>query len=79
MMRVELAASDDAVALAGLALAIEELGGVPADGDEWGPPGTGLNRYRCGGDELTVFVDAWAVDVAGPDELVKRVLAKLAE
>ena len=26
------------------------------------------------GETLTVFVDAWAVDLEGPDELVRRVL-----
>jgi hypothetical protein len=37
-----------------------------------------VNRFAVGPDELTVYVDAWGVDVAGPDPLVQRVLAAMA-
>jgi hypothetical protein len=38
---------------------------------------TGLSRFRVGFEVLTVFADAWLVDLEGPDELVQRVLAEL--
>mgnify|MGYP000913353905 CR=1 FL=1 len=52
---------------------IDRLGG------EVGPAlGVGVQRFRIGGDELTVYKDAWGVDVAGPEPLVRRVLAGMA-
>jgi hypothetical protein len=53
---------------------IRELGGRGDDGDA---AATGVQRFRFGADEVTVFADSWAVDVAGPDELVRRILAAL--
>ena len=78
MTRVDLCHSDDEDTKARLLEVIAELGGRSAgDADDAGL-GAGVNRFRVGGDELTVYVDAWGVDVAGSDALVKRVLAAMA-
>ena len=78
MTRVDVCHSDDHDTVARLVEVIAELGGrSDADSDDPGL-GTGLHRFRVGGDELTVFKDAWGVDLAGPDALVRRVLAAMA-
>ena len=79
MTRVDICASDDHAAVARLLEAIAALGGMSADGWAETPLGTGLNRFLFPAGELTVFKDAWAVDVAGPAELVQQLLAALAD
>lgn len=39
--------------------------------------GPGLSRFRRGESELTVFIDAWYVDMAGPSDGVREVLAAM--
>jgi hypothetical protein len=39
--------------------------------------GVGLSEFRRGADELTVFIDAWVVDIAGPEAAVREVVAAL--
>ena len=41
--------------------------------------GSGVYYGTADGQALTVFVDAWGVDLEGPDELVKRVTEHLAD
>ena len=78
MTRVDVCHSDDFDTLDLLLATIGELGGT-ADGDDPGRGlGVGLHRFRVGADELTVFVDAWGADLAGPDPLVRRVLDAMA-
>ena len=77
MTRADICASDDHETLARLQAVLGELGGVADDTWHDSPLGTGLSRFRFGPDEVTVFADAWAVDVAGPDPLVNRILAAL--
>jgi hypothetical protein len=79
MTRAEICASDDYDAVDRLQAVLAELGFV-AD-DTWHDTliGTGLTRYRLGDDELTVFRDAWVVDVAGPESLVKQVLERMGQ
>lgn len=38
--------------------------------------GIGVNHYRLkiAGETLSIFADAWSVDIDGPDALVERVL-----
>lgn len=74
MIRVDVCASDDFDAIARLQAALVAVG-VLAD-DTWHdtPLGTGLTRFRKGNAELTVFRDAWVVDLAGPEGLVNEVL-----
>jgi hypothetical protein len=74
-MTSELPCSADHDTQARLQTVLSELG-IVAD-DTWHDEpgfGTGVTRYRFGDQELTVFKDVWIVDLAGPDELVNRVL-----
>ena len=79
MTRAEICASDDFEAIDRLQAVLAELGVVADDTWHDTPVGTGLTRYRRGDDELTVFRDAWIVDVAGPDDLVRRVLERMGQ
>jgi hypothetical protein len=79
MLRADICAADDFDTQARLAEALRDLGFVADDTWHDDPTfGVGLTRYRLGGQELTVFKDAWVVDVAGPDEPVNAVLRALA-
>jgi hypothetical protein len=72
-MRVEICASDDYDTRERLLAALAELGAAP-DGSWESALGVGLNRFRVGLDTLSVFIDAWVVDLDGPDQLVRRVV-----
>jgi hypothetical protein len=74
LYRVDLCHAGDADTLARLADVVHDLGGV-IDGGELG---VGLNRILVAGGELTVYQDAWGADLAGPEPLVRRVLAAMA-
>jgi hypothetical protein len=69
-VRVEVCASDDYDTRDMLFAALAEVG-ARSDGE---PAGAGLHRFAHADGELSVFVDAWVVDVAGPDHLVRQVL-----
>ena len=79
MTRVDLCASDDHDTKDLLLTVIHEVGGT-SEAEDWHEAGlgVGLHRFRVGADELTVFVDAWGVDLAGPEPLVRRVLVAMA-
>jgi hypothetical protein len=74
-MRTDICAREDHDTQVDLLDALAAIGASP---DDDGPPGvpfpTGLHRFRAGHQALTVFVDAWLVDLEGPDELVQRVV-----
>ncbi|MDB5308767.1 MAG: hypothetical protein JWO38_2969 [Gemmataceae bacterium] len=76
MKRADICASDDHDTIDQLLAALQTLGGQ-LDGEDHAL-GVGLHRFRFPDGELSVFIDAWSVDVAGPAELVDRVLAILA-
>lgn len=79
-MRIDICTTEDETAKAALLAALATVGAHydSADSDEC-PLGVGLHRFRtAGGAALTVFADAWGVDLEGPDDLVNRVLAILA-
>jgi hypothetical protein len=78
MTRTDICAADDHAAIERLQAVLHELGVVADDTWHDSPIGVGLTRFRRGSDELTVFKDAWLVDIAGPDELVREILAALA-
>jgi hypothetical protein len=79
-MRVDLCAREDYPTQAKLLEAFAVIGAYPDDDRELEVPlPCGLLRFRVGSRFLTVFSDAWAVDLEGPDELVNRVLAELRE
>lgn len=69
--------SDERVA-ADLLAAIHQLGGRFRDGEAEGDLGSGLHHFRLPAGEVSVFVDAWEIDLAGPVELVEQILAALA-
>lgn len=71
-MRADICASDDYAARDRLVGALIALGGQhEGDGEALG---VGLHRFRLPTGALTVFIDAWCVDLDGPDELVRQVL-----
>ncbi len=76
-MRADICASDDYATRDRLLAAVAELGGAgEGDGE---PLGIGLHRFRFPGGELSVFIDAWHVDIAGPDELVRQVIQLMSD
>jgi hypothetical protein len=78
-MRTDICPREDHATQAALLGALACVGAYPDDDfDLEVPLPTGLLRFRAGAEFLTVFVDAWAVDLEGPDELVRRVLAAMA-
>ena len=77
MKRLDICASDDHDTIARLVAAVHALG-VEWEGEDESL-GVGLHPFQFPEGELSVFVDAWVVDVAGPDELVDRLLAILAD
>ena len=80
-MRVDICTREDADTQAALLATLAEVGATPDDLDavESVGFGSGLHRFRTpAGDVLTVYADAWGVDLEGPDAAVNRVLAILA-
>lgn len=75
-MRAEVCASDDYDTRDKLFAALAAVGAhSDGAGDSAGAPaGVGLYRFAHPDGDLSVFVDAWVVDVAGPDQLVEQVL-----
>jgi hypothetical protein len=78
-MRTDICAREDEATQSALLEALAGVGAAPEDDSPAEVPfPTGLSRFRVGFEALTVFVDAWSVDLEGPDELVKRVLELMA-
>jgi hypothetical protein len=81
---VDICAREDAATTDALLAALTAVGAGYDEADAPDPSesslGVGLHRFRtAGGERLTVFVDAWGVDLEGPDGLVNRVLDHLAD
>ncbi|MFO0823059.1 MAG: hypothetical protein U0792_08050 [Gemmataceae bacterium] len=80
MMHVTICTREDYATQAKLLEAFAVMGVYPEDEfDMEVPLPTGFLRFRLGTEFFDVFSDAWVVDLQGSDELVKRVLAVLAE
>ncbi|MBA4190385.1 MAG: hypothetical protein C0467_20550 [Planctomycetaceae bacterium] len=78
-MRVDICSREDYTTQAALFEAFAQVGAYPEDDFEMEVPlPTGFMRFRVGTEILTVFSDAWNVDLEGSDEVVKRVLAAMA-
>ena len=77
MLRVDICASHDHETQMQLQSVLQSLGIVADDTWHDSPLGVGLQRFRHDEQELTIFKDAWIVDLAGPDKLVNRVLAAM--
>ncbi len=78
MTRIDVCASDDYEGIARLQAVLGELGWVADDTWHDSPLGVGLTRFRNGADELTVFRDAWVVDLAGSAAAANAVAERLA-
>jgi hypothetical protein len=74
VLRVDICTSDDFDTISRLQAALVAVGVVADDTWHDSPLGTGLTRFRKGDAELTVYKDAWIVDLAGPESLVNEVL-----
>ena len=78
-MRTEICAREDVATQTAL---IEALAAIGASLDDDSPLDvpfpTGVSRFHLGAETLTVFADAWLVDLEGPDEAVRRVLESMA-
>ena len=73
-MRTDICAREDEAAQTALLEALSAVGAAPEDDFTLEVPfPTGLHRFRVGFEYLTVFADAWLIDLEGPDELVERV------
>ena len=74
-MRTDICAREDVATQAALLEALASIGAAPDDDSPLDVPfPTGLSRFRVGGETITVFADAWLVDLEGPDERVHELL-----
>jgi hypothetical protein len=77
-MGVNICYTDDLATQTALLDALAAVGARPDDDAQLDVPlSIGLRRFRVGFETLSVFVDTWCVDLEGPDELVRGVLAVL--
>ena len=77
-MRVDICARDDYAMQGALLEALAQVGAYPDEDFELEVPlPTGFLQFRAGTEFLTVFADAWVVNLDGPDALVRRVLAEM--
>ena len=74
--RADICGGDDYESLARLQRVLSALGWVADDTWHDSPLGVGLTRFRRDAAELTVYRDAWAVDLAGEPADVEQVLAE---
>jgi hypothetical protein len=78
-MRTDICARDDYPTQAALLEALGRVGAFPdEDFDLEVPLPTGFLQFRAGTEFLTVFSDAWVINLEGPDDLVQRVLDAMA-
>jgi hypothetical protein len=71
-MRADICESSDGAAVARFRDALRRLG-AKLDQKSWAI-GVDVYRLRIGDEELSVFSDAWSLDIEGSDSLVQRVL-----
>ena len=78
--RADICAADDYAGRDRLRVVLAELGflGNTDHLDDWEPVGVGLTLFRRGAAEVTVFADAYLVDLAGPPGCVAEIVAALA-
>jgi len=75
-MRADICGSNDAAAVARFREALGRLG-AQLDDKNWAI-GVEHSRLKIAEQHLSIFSDAWSVDIEGSDELVKRVLSEYA-
>lgn len=71
-MRADICRSDDGAALERFRETLRRLG-AQVEGKGWAI-GVDHHRLQIAGEHLSIFSDAWEVDIEGPDELVERVV-----
>jgi hypothetical protein len=77
-MRTDICAREDVDTQAALLEALGSVGAAPDDDVSLEVPlPVGLHRFTSADGPVTVLVDAWGVDLEGPDDLVRRVQASL--
>jgi hypothetical protein len=77
-VRTDICAREDIEAQTALLEALAAVGAVPDDdGLLESPLGVGLIRFTAPDGTITVFTDDWSVDLEGPDNLVRSVLAHM--
>ncbi len=77
-MRTDICSRDDYATQAAFVDALARCSAFPDDDFALDVPlPTGLLRFRIGTDVLTVLVDAWSIDLEGPDEHVQRIIAAM--
>ena len=76
--RVEIAAADDHAGRDQLQLVLSRLGYLGNSDELDVEIGSGLSRFRRGEVEVTVFADAWVVDLVAPPDAMREILATLA-
>lgn len=79
MTRVIVCDSADQESIDRLVAAINRLGGTAVDPEQDLEPGMGLNRYRFPAiaTEVSIFRDAWMIDLAGPEQFVQQLLESM--
>ena len=77
MTRADICAANDYDGIDRLQAALRDRGFLGNTDNHDSALGVGLSHFRRGPDEVTVFIDAWCVDIAGPDELVREVVEAL--
>jgi hypothetical protein len=75
-MRADICDSNDEVAVGRFREALRRLG-AQLDEKSWAI-GVDLYRLKIGDEQLSVFSDAWSLDIEGSDELVQTVLREYA-
>jgi hypothetical protein len=73
-MRADICDPSDENAVERFRRAVSRLGAQLGD-KEWGI-GVDITRLQIGDQELTVFCDAWSLDIEGPDDLVQKLLGE---
>jgi hypothetical protein len=74
-MRADICGADDPRAIGRFRDVLQKLGADLSQRD-WAI-GVDVYRLRIGAEEITIYSDAWSVDIDGPEELVGRIRAAL--
>jgi hypothetical protein len=74
-MRADICDSDDDAAVERFRNALRRIGAELSE-KGWAL-GVDVYRVSIDGEELTIFSDAWSIDIEGPPHVVERVLREL--
>jgi len=71
-MRADICQPDNDIAIERFKTTLKQLGATSV-GKSWGI-GVDVLELQIGSEMLTVFSDAWSVDIEGPEHLIQEVL-----